>query len=137
MISYIVQGILGNVVNLEFNSPSCKETRKGAHQGHVGSQFLVRTANVLYGYTTISLYVQRGKIWFKNWTPRAFECLWWTWSEPFSLIIFFSLFPFFWGLFNFLSCRVGAYFIATILQVIEYGDFCTWCKEIWENLSCR
>ena len=33
MISYIVQGTLGNVVNLEFKSPFRMETRKGAHQG--------------------------------------------------------------------------------------------------------
>ena len=33
MISYIVQGTLGNVVSLEFNRPFRMETRKGAHQG--------------------------------------------------------------------------------------------------------
>ena len=32
MISHIVQGTLGNVVNLEFNSTFHMETRKGAHQ---------------------------------------------------------------------------------------------------------
>ena len=33
MISCIFQGTLGNVVNLEFNSPFRMETKKGAHQG--------------------------------------------------------------------------------------------------------
>ena len=51
MIFYIIQGTLGNVVNLEFNSPFCMETKKEAHQGGgvVGSRFPMRAANVLYG----------------------------------------------------------------------------------------
>ena len=54
----------------------------------------------------------------------------------FTIEIFLSLFEFLGGLFNFPSCRVGAYsrvgayFIATILQVINYSNFCIWCKEM-------
>ena len=33
MISYIFQETLGNLVNLEFNSPFRMETKKEAHQG--------------------------------------------------------------------------------------------------------
>ena len=33
MISYIVQGTLDNVANLEFKSPFRMKTREGAHQG--------------------------------------------------------------------------------------------------------
>ena len=33
MISIIFQGTLGNVKNLESNSPFCMETKKEAHQG--------------------------------------------------------------------------------------------------------
>ena len=62
MVSYIVQGTLDNVVNLEFKSPFRMETRKGTHQGDVGSRFPVRMANVLYGFVTISLYVRGGNI---------------------------------------------------------------------------
>ena len=47
-----------------------------------------------------------------------------------------------WTLINFLSFRVGAYswvgayFIATILQVVRYrySNFCSWCKETQGNL---
>ena len=48
----------------------------------------------------------------------------------------FLSFSIFGGLSTFLSCRVGAhsrvnaYFIATILQVIKYINFCIWCKEM-------
>ena len=51
------------MVNLEVNSLFRMETwrlGKKPIRGIVGSRYPVRTANVLYGYVTISLYVRRG-----------------------------------------------------------------------------
>ena len=76
MISCIFQGTLGNVVNLEFNSPFRMETKKEVHQvggcwipiSHESGQSVVWLGNkksVLASYVRIN-----------NCAPRAFECLW-------------------------------------------------------------
>ena len=83
MISYIVPRTLGNVVNVEFNSPLRLETRKGARQG-----VWIPISRVVWEHNNKSV-CSKGNV------------------EPFSFKTFFSLFQFVRGIFNFLSCRFG------------------------------
>ena len=132
MISYIFQGILGNVVNLEFNSPFRIETRKGAHQD--GCWIPLSREN---GWCVVWLCNKRSVCWKGTFELKIMHLV-------LSNICgeYLCVFLFFGGLFNFLSCRVGVYSwvgtysIASILQVIRcrrYSNFCTWYKEMQGN----
>ena len=73
---YIVQGTLGNAVNLEFNCSFRIETRKGVHEGGRGC------------YVTISLYARKRNIRIKD----------------FVRLVHSSVFSIFGGLSDFISC---------------------------------
>ena len=116
MISYIFQGILGNVVNLEFNSPFRIETRKGAHQD--GCWIPLSREN---GWCVAWLCNKRSVCWKGTFELKIMHLV-------LSNICgeYLCVFLFFGGLFNFLSCRLDAYSRVNAYFIIMPCDPCVW-----------